>query len=67
MIIKQHSTIAKRFKIGAEEDTCGEVSSNQALISCPFYDSLNTLEKELCETYNILPEEYLNLKLKVNR
>ena len=37
------------------------------LKSAPDYENLNNEERDLCEKLNILPREYLHLKLRVVR
>jgi hypothetical protein len=40
---------------------------NITIKSATNYDMLNQPEKELCEKHNLLPTEYLNLKMKIIR
>ena len=64
-IIEKHSSIAranKRLKTSSNE-TVG----NMLLKASPNYDLLNVHEKSFCEQFNVLPSDYLDLKMKIIR
>ena len=62
MIIEKHSSLKKRQNRGGNNGI-----TNQTLKAAQYYEILNQAEKDLCEQNNILPNDYVNLKLKVIR
>ena len=61
-MIEHHSSLKKR--------NCNDangVVGNLTIKSALNYDILSYAEKDLCEKYNILPSDYLSLKVKIIR
>ena len=61
-VIEYHSSLKKR-----KCNETNQIVANQTIKSALSYDILNHAEKELCERYNILPNDYLSLKVKIVR
>ena len=61
-IIEHHSSLKKRLCKDSNQ-----ILSNQTIKSALSYDILNSQEKDFCEKLNLLPTDYLNLKVKIVR
>jgi hypothetical protein len=61
-IIEHHSSLKKRLCKDSNQ-----ILSNQTIKSALSYDTLNSQEKDFCEKLNLLPTDYLNLKVKIVR